>query len=147
MKVVILAGGMQSTITDEREGLPKPMASVGENPILWHIMKFFSAQGYHNFIICGRYKVNLIKEYFMDFYIYQSDITVNLETNQIVVHKKRTEDWNVTVVDTGLETTPGKRVLQIQSYIGDEDFILVHGDLPFLETKKKQAKMFEYSNR
>lgn len=128
MKIVILAGGAQSTIVDKNESLPKPMATIGERPILWHIMKNFSAQGFSDFIVCGGYKVDVIKEYFMDFYIYQSDITVNLESNQVIIHKKRTEDWNVTVVDTGMDTMPGDRVLQVKDYIGDDDFILVHGD-------------------
>lgn len=128
MKVVILAGGMQSTIVDGNEGKPKPMAEIGEKPILWHIMKFFSEQGFRDFIICGGYKVNNIKEYFMDFYIYQSDITVDLQKNIVEIHKKKTEDWNVTVVDTGLTTTLGGRILQVQEYIGVEDFIVVHGD-------------------
>ena len=131
MKIVILAGGMQSTIVDEKEGLPKPMATIGEKPILWHVMKYFSTQGYHDFVVCGGYKVNLIKEYFMDFYIYQSDITVDLGSNEVIIHKKRTEDWNITVVDTGLDTTPSERVLQIQPYINGEDFMVVHGDCLF----------------
>ena len=104
------------------------MATIGDKPILWHIMKYFSAQGFHDFIICGGYKVNVIKEYFMDFYIYQSDITVDLKSNQVIIHKKKTEDWNVTVVDTGLNTAPGIRVLQTKEFIDEENFIVVHGD-------------------
>lgn len=148
MKIVILAGGMQSAITDEKEGLPKPMATIGEKPILWHIMKGFASQGFCDFIICGGYKVNIIKEYFLNFYIFQSDITVNLETNQVIIHKKKTEDWNVTIVDTGLEVSPGRRILQIQDYIGNEDFIVVHGDClsnidvnRLIEIHKRNAKM------
>lgn len=147
MKIVILAGGTQSTIIDENEGLPKPMAEIGEKPILWHIMKGFSAQGYNDFIICGGYKVNCIKDYFIDYYIYQSDITVDLQTNKIHVHKKRTENWNVTVVDTGLLSTPGMRVLQIKDYVGEEDFIVIHGDClsninitELITTHKKEHK-------
>lgn len=131
MKAVILAGGMQSTIVDENESIPKPMATIGGKPILWHIMKYFSSQGCCDFIVCGGYKVNLIKEYFNDFYVYQSDITVDLGTNEITIHKKRTENWNVTVVNTGINTSPGDRILRIQSYVGDDDFFVVHGDCLF----------------
>lgn len=128
MKVVILAGGQRSTISNEQEGIPKPMAEIGGKPMLWHIMKSFSAYGFNEFIICGGYKVDMIKEYFMDYYIYQSDITVDLQTNTIQIHKNRTEDWKVTVVDTGLYTATGLRVAQIQEYIEEEDFIVAYGD-------------------
>lgn len=137
MKVVILAGGTQSIIAEEREGIPKPMVTIGEKPILWHLMKYFSSQGFCDFIVCGGYKVNMIKDYFMDFYIYQSDITVNLEDNTVKIHKKKTEDWNVTVVDTGIDTPPGQRVLFAKDYIGSDDFILIHGDCLFnIDVKK-----------
>ncbi len=128
MKIVILAGGLQSTVSDAKEGIPKPMAEIGEKPILWHIMKMYSTYGFKDFIICGGYKVNMIKEYFTDYYIYQSDITVDLKNNKVTIHKKRTEDWNVTVVDTGVFTVPGERILKAQSYIGDEDFLVTYGD-------------------
>lgn len=147
MKVVILAGGMQSTIVDEKEGLPKPMATIGEKPLLWHIMKNFSTQGFSDFIVCGGYKVNLIKDYIMDFYIYQSDITVDLESNQIILHKKKTENWNVTVVDTGLDTLPGMRVQQIMEYIGDEDFAVVHGDCLSNIDLKKLVELHNNNNK
>lgn len=128
MKVVILAGGQQSTISNSREGIPKPMVEVGEKPLLWHIMKQYSHYGIHDFIICGGYKVNMIKDYFTDYYIYQSDITVDLEKNIITIHKKITENWNVTVVDTGLYSSTGQRVNRIRKYIEDEDFIVTYGD-------------------
>lgn len=128
MKVVILAGGTRSTISNEQEGIPKPMAEIGGKPLLWHIMKSFSAYGYHEFVICGGYRVNMIKEYFMDYYIYQSDITVDLQNNKIEIHKNRTEDWKVTVVDTGLYGATGQRVAQIQNYITEENFIVTYGD-------------------
>ena len=95
MKLVILAGGQQSTISNEKEGVPKPMVDIGGKPVLWHIMKYFSAHGVKEFIICGGYKVGMLKEYFMNYYIYQSDITVDLQENTIEIHKKRTEDWQV----------------------------------------------------
>lgn len=147
MKVVILAGGQQSAISNEREGIPKPMATIGEKPILWHIMKSFSVQGFKDFIVCGGYKVNQIKEYFMDFYIYQSDITVDLKANTIKIHKKMTEDWNVTVVDTGLKSTFGSRVMQVSSYIGNEDFIVVHGDCLSNIDIKSMLKLHNNGNK
>lgn len=140
MKVVILAGGQRSTISNEQEGIPKPMVEIGGKPILWHIMKSFSAYGLTDFIICGGYKVNMIKEYFMDYYIYQSDITVDLQTNKIEIHKNRTEDWRVTVVDTGLYSATGQRVARIQEYIDGEEFIVAHGDCLFnIDIKKMIA--------
>lgn len=128
MKVVILAGGQRSTISNEQEGVPKPMAEIGGKPMLWHIMKGFAAYGLNEFIICGGYKVDMIKEYFMDYYIYQSDITVDLQTNTIQIHKNRTEDWKVTVVDTGLYSATGQRVARIQEYIEEENFLVTYGD-------------------
>ena len=127
MKVVILAGGLQSTVSDTKEGIPKPMAEIGGKPILWHIMKMFSTYGFKDFIICGGYKINMIKEYFMDYYIYQSDITIDLQSNEVTIHKKKTEDWNVTVVDTGVTSTLGERILRARQYIG-EDFLVTYGD-------------------
>lgn len=128
MQVVILAGGFKSTISGEQEGIPKPMAELGGKPILWHIMKSFSAYGINEFIICGGYKIEIIKEYFLDFYIYESDITVDLQNNTVKVHKNRTEDWKVTVVDTGENASVGERVLAIQKYIKGSDFIVSYGD-------------------
>ena len=128
MKAVILAGGMQSTINDSYEGIPKPMAEIGEKPILWHIMKYLDAYGISEFIICGGYKVNMLKDYFRDYYIYASDITVDLENNTVTCHRKQTEDWKVTVVDTGLDTSVAKRILQVENHIGDEDFLVLTGD-------------------
>ncbi len=128
MKAVILAGGMQSTINDSYEGIPKPMAEIGEKPILWHIMKYLDAYGIRDFIVCGGYKVNMLKDYFRDYYVYASDITVDLRENTITCHRKQTEDWKVTVVDTGLDTSVAKRILQVEPYIGKGDFLVVTGD-------------------
>lgn len=128
MKVVILAGGMQSTLNNEREGIPKPMLDLGGRPLLWHIMKQFSKHGFHDFIVCGGYHVDMIKEYFQDFYIYESDITVNLADNTINVHKNKTEDWKVTVVDTGVFSSTGQRVSMIEKYITDDTFLVTYGD-------------------
>ncbi len=128
MKAIILAGGLPSTISDVKSGIPKPMAEIGGRPLLWHIMKLYSHYGFCEFIVCGGYKVNIIKEYFKDFYIYQSDITVDLASNEIIIHNKRTEDWKVTVVDTGVEATTSERILQVKEYVKGEDFFVTYGD-------------------
>ena len=127
MKVVILAGGMQSSISNEAEGIPKPMVDIGGKPLIWHIMKHFSQYGFTDFIVCGGYKVDKIKEYFMDFYIYESDITVDLQNNTVEIHKNKTEDWKVTVVDTGMFSATAQRVRLIEKYV-DSDFIVTYGD-------------------
>lgn len=128
MKTVILAGGQQSTICGENEGVPKPMAILGGRPIIWHIMKLFSSYGFNDFIVCAGYKINIIKEYFMDYYVYESDITVDLKSNTIQIHKKKTEDWKVTIVDTGLYSSTGQRIAMVEDLIGKEDFIVTYGD-------------------
>ncbi len=128
MKAIILAGGSKSTISESREGIPKPMVEVGDRPLLWHIMKQYSHMGVKNFIVCGGYKVDVIKNYFRDYYIYQSDITVDLATNEIEIHKKVTEDWKVTVADTGVFATTGQRVSRAQKYIDEEWFLVTYGD-------------------
>ncbi len=147
MKVVILAGGMQSSINDEREGIPKPMIDIGGKPLLWHIMKYFSSFDLNEFIICGGYRVDMIKEYFMDYYIYASDITVDLQKNSIKIHKKRTENWKVTVVDTGLFSLTGQRINLIERYIDESEFLVTYGDClsnidvyALMESYKKNAK-------
>lgn len=128
MKVVILAGGLPSMLYDSFEMVPKPMAEIGGRPILWHIMKHYAAYGYNDFIICTGYKGNIVKDYFMNYYIYQSDITVNLQTNEVHIHKKKTEDWKVTVVDTGLYTAVSDRILQLREYLLEDSFIVNYGD-------------------
>lgn len=128
MKVLILAGGSKSTLSDEKEGIPKPMLEIGGKPLLWHIMKQYSHYGYNDFLVCGGYKLDVIKKYFMDYYVYQSDITVDLLTNEIKVHKKRTENWKVTVSDTGLYATTGQRVSKAEEYIDDDMYIVTYGD-------------------
>jgi len=130
MKVVILAGGTQSTLNYD-EKIPKPMLEIGGKPLLWHIMKHFSKYKLTDFIVCGGYKVDVIKEYFKDFYIYESDITVDLKNNTLELHKMITEDWRVTVVDTGLTSSPGQRINLISRYLqldSDEAFIVTYGD-------------------
>lgn len=128
MKIVILAGGLPSTINDENDRVPKPMVQIGERPLLWHIMKLYSYYGYNDFIICTGYRADLVKQYFLDYYIYGSDITVNLKSNDVIIHNNITEPWKVTVVDTGLETTTAQRILKIKEYVSDDDFIVTYGD-------------------
>ncbi len=128
MKAVILAGGMQSTLHSRGEGIPKPMVEIGGKPLLWHIMKHFSEYGICEFIVCAGYRADMVKEYFMNFYIYQSDITVDLQSNRIEIHKKKTEDWKVTVVDTGLFSSTGQRVGMVQNYLDEDSFIVAYGD-------------------
>ena len=128
MKVVILAGGMPSTIAEEDEKILKPMAEIGDKPILWHIMKQYSYYGFHDFIICAGYKSQMIKEYFMNYYIYQSDITMDLQKNEVKILRKQTEDWKVSVIDTGIHAPIAERIRKIKSYVEDESFILVYGD-------------------
>lgn len=128
MKAVILAGGLPSIVEDRYEPVPKPMAEIGGKPILWHIMKNYSCQGVDEFIICVGYKGDYIKKYFMNYYLYQSDITVDLGSNQIQVHKKKTENWKVTVVDTGKDSSIAQRLLRAREFVGEEDFLATYGD-------------------
>lgn len=128
MKVVILAGGLPSTLIEEDEKMPKPMAEIGGRPILWHIMKQYAHYGYNDFIICTGYKGEVIKEYFMNFYIYQSDITVDLQTNAVEIHRKQTEDWKVSIVDTGKDSSIMERMYMVREYTGDETVLVSYGD-------------------
>ncbi|NTV78478.1 MAG: NTP transferase domain-containing protein [Clostridiales bacterium] len=128
MKLIILAGGLKSVLSDNQEGIPKPMLEIGGKPLLWHIMKNASNYGIKEFIVCGGYKIELIKQYFMDFYVYQSDIMIDLKNNQIQVLRNKTEDWKVTVVDTGINTSQPQRIAQIEEYIEDENFLVAYGD-------------------
>ncbi|MDO4204088.1 MAG: glucose-1-phosphate cytidylyltransferase [Selenomonadaceae bacterium] len=130
MKVVILAGGYGTRISEESFSRPKPMIEIGGMPILWHIMKGFSAQGYTEFIICAGYKQHVIKEWFADYFLHTSDVTFDYTGNdtKVIIHNKHTENWKVTVVDTGLNTMTGGRIKRIKEYIGEETFILTYGD-------------------
>ncbi|ODR36032.1 sugar phosphate nucleotidyltransferase [Eisenbergiella tayi] len=147
MKVVILAGGKPSTLTEGKESIPKPMAELGGKPLIWHLMKMYAYYGLQDFIICGGYKVNLIKEYFQNFYIFQSDITVDLQSNIVQIHKKRTENWKVTIVDTGLFASTGQRVSMIQDYLGDEDFIVTYGDCLYNIDMQSLLSYHRYNNK
>jgi len=130
MKVVILAGGFGTRISEESYLKPKPMVEIGERPILWHIMKYYSYFGYNDFIICLGYKAYMIKEFFADYYLHMSDITFDFKDGKqkITVHDNFAEPWCVTLVDTGLHTMTGGRVKRIQPYVGEEDFMLTYGD-------------------
>lgn len=129
MKVVILAGGFGTRISEESHLKPKPMIEIGDMPILWHIMKTYSFYGYNEFIICCGYKGYVIKEYFSDYYLHRSDITFDFANdNNMIVHNNVAEPWKVTLVDTGLNTMTGGRVKRIQNYVGDEPFMLTYGD-------------------
>ena len=129
MKAVILAGGLGTRLSEETNSKPKPMVEVGGKPILWHIMKMYSKHGINDFIICCGYKGYVIKEYFANYYIHQSDVTFNLENNQVTIHKERAEPWNVTLVDTGDNTMTGGRLARVKDYIKDDDaFCFTYGD-------------------
>jgi glucose-1-phosphate cytidylyltransferase len=128
MKVVLFAGGLGTRISEETEIRPKPMVEIGERPILWHIMKMYSSFGFNDFIICLGYKGYLIKEYFMHYYMHNSDLTIELKNNKVDVHYSTAEAFRVTLVDTGLKTKTAGRLKRIQKYIGNEDFMLTYGD-------------------
>ena len=129
MKVVLLAGGFGTRISEESYLKPKPMVEIGGKPIIWHIMKYYSSFGYNEFIICCGYKQHVIKEWFADYYMHTSDITFDFSMGgEMIVHKNYTEPWKVTLVDTGLNTMTGGRVKRIKKYVNDEPFMLTYGD-------------------
>ena len=129
MKVVILAGGLGTRISEESHLKPKPMIEIGEKPILWHIMKEYSHYGFNEFIICAGYKQHMIKEWFADYYLHTSDVTFDFSAgNKMIVHNNVSEPWKVTIVDTGLNTMTGGRVKRIEKYIDGDTFFLTYGD-------------------
>lgn len=128
MKVVLLAGGYGTRISEESYFRPKPMIEIGSKPILWHIMKIYSCYGFNDFIICCGYKGNMIKEYFVNYYLQECNITVKLQDNSIEIHNFCSEPWNVTLVDTGIDTMTGSRIKKIQKYIGSDSFMFSYGD-------------------
>ena len=128
MKAVILAGGYGSRLSEATHLIPKPMVEIGGKPILWHIMKIYSSYGINDFIICCGYKQYVIKEYFANYFMHNCDMTVDLSDNTIEVHRSHSEEWRVTMVDTGLNTMTGGRVKRIQRYVGNERFCLTYGD-------------------
>jgi glucose-1-phosphate cytidylyltransferase len=128
MKVVILAGGLGTRLSEETVLKPKPMVEIGDMPILWHIMKIYSSYGYNDFIICLGYKGYVIKEYFANYFLHKSDVTVRLKENQLEVHDSYAEPWNITLVDTGLNTMTGGRIKRVKKHIGNQPFMLTYGD-------------------
>lgn len=128
MKVVILAGGYGTRISEESHLRPKPMIEIGGQPILWHIMKEYSSFGYNDFVICAGYKQHIIKEYFANYFLHTSNVTFELMSNSVSVHDSFAEPWTVTIVDTGLDTMTGGRVKRIHKFIGNEPFLLTYGD-------------------
>ena len=128
MKAVILAGGLGTRISEETATRPKPMVEIGGMPILWHIMKCYSAHGVQDFIVCCGYKGYMIKEYFANYFLHMSDVTFDMQSNAMEVHHKHVEPWRVTLVDTGEKTMTGGRLKRIRGYLGDTDFCMTYGD-------------------
>ena len=128
MKVVILAGGFGTRLSEETTVKPKPMVEIGEKPILWHIMKIYSAYGFNEFIICLGFKGYVIKEYFTNYYLHESDVTFDLKDNSMQIHQNTAEPWKVTLLETGLHTMTGGRLLKVKDYIGNETFMMTYGD-------------------
>ncbi len=125
---MILAGGLGTRLSEETVLKPKPMVEIGDMPILWHIMKIYSAHGFNDFVICLGYKGYVIKEYFANYFLHKSDVTINLKENSLQVHDSFAEPWNITLVDTGMETMTGGRIKRVKQHIGNETFFLTYGD-------------------
>jgi glucose-1-phosphate cytidylyltransferase len=128
MKLVILAGGLGTRITEETSARPKPMVEVGGRPILWHIMKMYSSHGINEFVLCLGYKGYMIKEFFANYFLHTSDVTIDMSNNEIMVHQRSAEPWKVTMVDTGEATMTGGRLKRVAGYLGDKDFCCTYGD-------------------
>ena len=147
MKVLILAGGFGTRLSEETQNLPKPMIPVGNKPILWHIMKIYSHYGFNDFVILLGYKGYVIKEYFANYFLHQSDVTIDVKNNSIEILNNSAEPWEVTLLDTGLNTYTGGRVKRAENFVGKETFMLTYGDgvadidiLELLKTHKKHGK-------
>lgn len=128
MKAVILAGGLGTRISEESHLRPKPMITIGDKPILWHIMKIYSAHGINDFIICLGYKGYVVKEYFANYFLHMSNVTFDMENNSMEVHQQHAEPWKVSLIDTGEDTMTGGRIKRIKPYVGNEDFCVTYGD-------------------
>jgi len=149
MKVVILAGGLGSRLSEETVVKPKPMVEIGGQPILWHVMKIYSHYGFNDFIVCCGYKGYMMKDYFANYSLHNSDVTVDLKKNQLTMHDSRAESWKITLVDTGPNTMTGGRIKRIQKYVDGESFLATYGDgvgaidiprlVAFHKTQKKYA--------
>ena len=148
MKVVILAGGLGTRLSEETTIKPKPMVEIGGMPIIWHIMKIYSSYGYNDFIICLGYKGYIIKEFFTNYFVHKSDITVDLKNNSVKVHESEAEPWKITLVDTGVNTMTGGRIKRIKTYTDNKPFLLTYGDgvsdvdiFKLVELHKKSGKL------
>jgi len=128
MKILILAGGFGTRLSEETSLKPKPMVEIGGKPILWHIMKIYSSHGFNDFVILLGYKGNIIKEYFSNYFLHQSNVTFDLKNNSMDIHQNESEPWKVTLLDTGLKTMTGGRIKKAKSFIGNNDFMLTYGD-------------------
>lgn len=128
MKVVLLAGGLGTRLSEETVLKPKPMVEIGGMPILWHIMKIYSAHGFNDFVVCLGYKGYVIKEFFSNYFLHKSDVTIDLKNNSVEVHDSQAEPWKITLVDTGNESMTGGRIKRIQPYVNNETFMLTYGD-------------------
>jgi glucose-1-phosphate cytidylyltransferase len=128
MKAVILAGGLGTRISEETGSKPKPMIEIGSKPILWHIMKIYSSFGVNDFVICCGYKGYMVKEYFANYFLHMSDVTFDMKNNKMEIHRKFAEPWNVTLVDTGIDTMTGGRLKRIKEYVDDKTFCFTYGD-------------------
>jgi|TARA_B110000977_G_scaffold135974_1_gene172920 glucose-1-phosphate cytidylyltransferase len=128
MKAVILAGGLGTRLAEETAIKPKPMVEIGGYPILWHIMKIYSAHGINEFVICCGYKGYIIKEYFANYFLHMSDVTIDMQNNHMEVHHKKVEPWKITLVDTGETTQTGGRLARVRDYLAEEDFCMTYGD-------------------
>jgi glucose-1-phosphate cytidylyltransferase len=128
MKVVILAGGLGTRLSEETAVKPKPMAEIGDHPILWHIMKTYSAYGFNEFVVCLGYRGYVIKEYFSNYFLHNSDVTFDMASNEMLVHEQTAEPWKVTLVETGTETMTGGRLKRVAHYLGRETFMMTYGD-------------------
>jgi glucose-1-phosphate cytidylyltransferase len=128
MKAVILAGGLGTRISEESHLRPKPMITIGDKPILWHIMKIYSHHGINDFIVCLGYKGYVIKEYFANYFLHMSNVTFDIQYNTMEVHQRHAEPWKVTLIETGEDTMTGGRLKRVQSYLGNEDFCMTYGD-------------------
>ncbi len=148
MKVVLLAGGFGTRLSEETKSIPKPMVKIGDKPILWHIMKTYSKYGFNEFIVCLGYKGYAIKEWFSNYFLHTSDITIDLGNNSLEVHNSKSEPWKVTMVETGLHTMTGGRIKQVQKYVGNKPFMLTYGDgvadvdvMKLMENHKKSNRL------
>lgn len=153
MKVVILCGGQGTRIRDVSEAIPKPMLDIGGKPILWHIMKTYSSYGYNDFVLCLGYKQSYIKDYFLNYEYWNNDFTISLKSKEkCVVHKQHSEDWNVTLVDTGFDTKKGTRLKKVQDFLDGDHFMLTYGDGvcdvnigDLMKTHKESGKMVSFT--